>query len=160
MSIHYCRLAGQSPLAFTSEIKLKIANLVSSKMLHWQVTCGSQNQRQEVYCAHLDHTRLFPFHGCARSNLQFLTVLSLKLFRLTHVHAWMAYQLFNFGCACWKHCPVSQSSETLSVIYAIESHRLSHILTFVYMSQLTMFCPTFPTAFIQTNFTPSKTMRP
>ena len=40
------------------EIKLKIANLFFSKMLQLQVTCGIQDQRQEVCCAYLDHTHL------------------------------------------------------------------------------------------------------
>ena len=39
------------------EIRLKTANLAYSKMLHLQVTCEIQIQRQEVYSACLDHTR-------------------------------------------------------------------------------------------------------
>ena len=88
-----------------------------SKMLHLQETCGIQNQRQVVDHAYLDRTRVFPSHGCARSKPQILTSLpSLKLFRLTRAYVWMIYELFNFGSVCWKHDPVSQSRETLSVI--------------------------------------------
>ena len=54
-------------------IKLKIANLVYSRTLHLQATWEIQNQRQEVYCAYLDHTHLFQFRGCARSKPQFLS---------------------------------------------------------------------------------------
>ena len=72
------------------EIRLKIANLVCSKMLHLQVTCEIQNKRQEGYCAYLDHMRVFEFHGCAKSKPQFLT----------QVYTWMVCQLFNLGvCA-------------------------------------------------------------
>ena len=70
------------------EIKWKMANLVYSKMRHLQETCRIQNQRQEVYCAYLDHTRLFPSCGYARSKPQVLTAVpSLKSFRLTQVYA-------------------------------------------------------------------------
>ena len=89
-------------------MKLKIATLVCSKMLHLNVICGIYNQRQEVFCACWDHTRLFPFHRCARSKPQFLrAVLSL-----TQVYVWMVHQLFNLGSACWKHCPVNQPRKT------------------------------------------------
>ena len=129
-------------------------------MLHSQVTCGIQNQRQEVCCAYLDHTRLFPSRGCARSKPQFLTAVeSLKLFRLTQVHVWMVYQLYNFGSAYWKDYPVDQPRETLSVTDAKESSRLIHMLTLVYLSPLTTFLATFPTAPTQPNSTSSKTLR-
>ena len=53
---------------------------------------------RRFYCAYLDHTRLFPFHGNARGKPQFLTsVPSLKLLRLTQVYVWMVFQLFNLG---------------------------------------------------------------
>ena len=111
------------------EIRLRTANFDDFKMLHLQATCETQNQRQEVYCAYLDDTRLFPFRGCARSKPQFLTAVpSLKLYRLTQVDVWMTRKLFNFG----------------SVI---------HTLTSVYLSPLTTFHPTFPTVLTQPNST-------
>ena len=39
-----------------------------------------KNQRQEVYCTSLDHTRLFQFRGCARSKPQFLTAVQSLIF--------------------------------------------------------------------------------
>ena len=39
-----------------------------------------KNQRQEVYCACLDHTRLFQLRGCARSKPQFLTAVQSLIF--------------------------------------------------------------------------------
>ena len=109
---------------------MKSANLVYSQMHHLQVICRIQNQRQEVCWAHLDHIRLFPSHGCARSKPQFLTAVpSLKLFRLTQVYVWMVYQLSSFGTACWAFCLVKQPLETLCVTNARESFRLIHILT-------------------------------
>ena len=69
-----------------------MANLVYSKMLDLQATC-----------AYLDHTRLFPFRGCARSKPPSLTALpSLTLFRLTQVYVWMAHQLINLENSCWE----------------------------------------------------------
>ena len=101
------------------EIRLRTANFDDFKMLHLQATCETQNQRQEVYCAYLDHTRLFPFRGCARSKPQFLTAVpSLKLYRLTQVDVWMTRKLFNFGSVCWERYSVSQPRETLSVTIA------------------------------------------
>ena len=80
------------------EIKLKIANLVYSKMLHLQVTYETPNQRQEVHCAYLDHMCLFQCHGCAKSKPQFLTAVpSLKLFRLMQVYGWTVHQRLNLG---------------------------------------------------------------
>ena len=46
-----------------------VVNQVDFKMLRLQVTCETQNQRHDVYCAYLDHTRLFQFRGCAKSKL-------------------------------------------------------------------------------------------
>ena len=58
-------------------IRLTIANLVYSRMLHLQVTCVFQNQRQK---------RFFQFRECAGSNPHSLTAFqSLKLFRWTRV---------------------------------------------------------------------------
>ena len=54
-------------------------------MLHLQVTCEIQNQRQEVNCAHLDHTRSFQLRGCARSKPQFLTAVQ----SLRFAHGWI-----------------------------------------------------------------------
>ena len=140
-------------------IRLKIANLVLPRMLHLQVTCKVQNQRQEVYCAYLGHTRLFQFRGCARSKPQFLTaVQSLQLFRWTQVYVCMDYQLLNFRNVSWKHFPVSQALETLSVTHAKESCRLIHILTLVFLSQLTTFHRTFPRVHTQPKSSYSKTM--
>ena len=52
-----------------------------SVLSYLPVTCEIQHQRQEVYCAYSDHTRLFQFRG---SKPQFLTaVQSLELFRST-----------------------------------------------------------------------------
>ena len=62
-----------------------------------------ENQRQEVCCAYVDHIRFFPRRGCARSKPQFLTVPSLKLFRLTQVYVWTVCPC-SFGSAFWKHC--------------------------------------------------------
>ena len=126
------------------DIRLKIANLVHSKMRHLQVTCRIQKQRQDLYCAHLDRTRLFPLRGCARSKPQFLTAVpNLKLIRLTQVYVWMVGNII----------PVCQPRGTLSVTNATESFRLIHILTIVYLSPLTTFRPTFPTAHTQPNST-------
>ena len=36
--------------------------------IHLQVTCEIQNQRQEVYCAYLDHARLFRFRNLSFSQ--------------------------------------------------------------------------------------------
>ena len=110
------------------DIRLKIANLVYSKMLHLHVTCEIQNQRQEGYCAYVDHIRLIPSRGCAECKSQFLTMPSLK-FHLTQVYGWMLYQLFKSGSACWKHYPVSQPRVTLSVTKTKGSFRLIPSLT-------------------------------
>ena len=45
----------------------------------------------------------------------------------------------------WKHFPESQPRDFLSVTHAKESFRLTHILTIVFLSQLTTCHPTFPT---------------
>ena len=105
------------------EIKAKFANLVNSKVLHLQVTCAIQNQRQDDYCAYWDHTRLLPSRGCARRKPQFLTAMqSLKLCRSTQVYVWMVYQLSNLESVCWNHFPVtSAKGNMLSVINARES---------------------------------------
>ena len=83
---------------------------------------------------------------------QFLTaVQSLKLFRKTKVDVWRDCQLSSFGSACWKHCLVKQPRGIFRVMKAKDSFRPSHILTLVYLSQSTMFRPTFPKALIQPN---------
>ena len=119
------------------------------KYLYWQELgdqinyglCGIQNQRHEVYCAYLDHTRLSTFRGCAR---QFLTAVPiLNLLRLTQVHVLMDYQLVYVGTVCWKRYPVDQPRETLSVTNARESIRLIHSLT-IFLSPLSTFRPIFP----------------
>ena len=140
--------------AVTWEIKLKIANLVYSNVLHLQATCGIQNQRKEVYCSYLDHT---PHSIIVReAGPQFLTaVQSLKFFRLTQVYVWMVYPVLQF----WECVLGTFSRETLIVTNAKESSRLIHILTIVYLSQLTTFRPTFPTVLTQPNSAYSKTLR-
>ena len=115
----------------------------SNQELRAVKTCGKSNWRLEAWLSPrcficqrfagfiinvrrfavrvLDHTRLFPFRGCARSKPQFLTAVpSLKLFRLTQVYVWMGCQLYNFGRVCWKHYPVHHARETWSVTHARE----------------------------------------
>ena len=140
---------------------VKVANLVYSTMPHLLVTSWIHNQRQEVWCACSDPTRLFSFRGCARSKPQVLTAApSLKLFRSTQIYyVWMVDQLHNLGSVCWKRCPVDQSLETLSVANARDSLRLTHFLTLVYLSALTTLRPTFPSTPTQRHSTLSKTMR-
>ena len=58
---------------------------------------------------------------------------SLKLFRWTQVYVWMDYQLYNSG-----------SVVTLSFANAKESFRLAHILTMLFLNQLTMFHQKIP----------------
>ena len=132
--------AGQrlADTSFTKGSRLKMANLVYSRRLHFQVTCQIQTQRQEVYCAYLDHTRLFQFPGCVRSKPQFLTAAqSLKKFRWTQVYVSMDYQLFNFGVVSWKHDPASEPSETLNATHAKESFRHTHVSdSCVFLSQI------------------------
>ena len=58
-----------------------------------------------VYCAYLDHIRLFPFFGRVRSKPQILTaVQNLKLFRLTLVHAWTVYFTYGWNSAILGMC--------------------------------------------------------
>ena len=80
--------------------RLKIAILVYSRTLHLQVTCEIQNQCQKVYCAYLDHTRLFHVGGCARSKPQFLTSMqSLKIFaRRKFTYGWIT------SSSVWSVC--------------------------------------------------------
>ena len=124
-----------------------------------QVTCGILHQRQEVavrigithVCVH--------FVGVPGANRFLTAVPSMKLYRLTQVYVWMVYQLYNWECVCWEHFPAKKPRETLSVRNAIGSFRLIQILNIVYVSPLTMFRPTFPSALDQPNFTSTKTMR-
>ena len=64
---------------------------------------------------------------------------------------------------CWGVCLGQLFSKpakgTWSVTNVKASFRLIHILAIVYLSQLTMFHPTFPTAHTQPNSTYSKTVR-
>ena len=142
------------------KITLTIATLVYSEMRHLQVTCGIQNQRREAYCAYLEQSRLFQFHGCARSKPQFPTAVpSLRLFRWTQVYEWTVCQRFSLGNAYWKHCLVKQPRETLNVMNAMKSFRLIHLLMLVSLSRLTAVRPTSPTVHIQPNCASAKTTR-
>ena len=100
-------------------------------------------------------TRLFQVCGCARSEPQVLTALqSLKLFREQVYDGVPALQ----GKMSWKHHPVSQPRETFSVTRATESLRLTHLLTQVFLSQLTAYHLTFPKVHTQPNSTYPKTV--
>lgn len=74
-----------------------------------QATCDNANLRQEEFYVYLDHTLLFPFHGCARGNQRFLTaVRGIFLFRLMQVDEWTVCRRLSFGKVCWMSCPVDQ----------------------------------------------------
>ena len=118
---------------------------------------GFKNQRQEMCCACVGSRTFIPilwmgkkqtavFHSSAESEVTSLDA-TLRIGWFTSSSIW-GVRVGNIV-----------SVKTLSVISAIESFRLIHILTLVYLSPLTTFRPIFPTALIQPNFTSSKTMR-
>ena len=141
-----------------SEFRLKFAILVFSTMPHVQVTCEIQNQRQEFYCACVDHTRLFPWickkqsavsHSRAESEIISLDA-GLRIDGLPALLFW--------------ECVV----DTLSSKQAkgdLERHKrersftIIHILKILSLSRLTMFHPTFQTVLTHANSTYLKTMR-
>ena len=81
--------------------------------------CEIQNQRQDNYCAYFDHTRLFPLRGSAESEI-------IPLDAGLRVDGMQGSSIWRMS---WKHNPVSQPRETLSVTPAKESLRLIHVLT-------------------------------
>ena len=127
------KIANVDPL---QSIKPQTTDMVYSKMLHVQVTCGTQNQCQEACWAYWIAYVCSHFVDVQEANRSFLTaVSSLKIFRLMQVDEWMVYQRFNFGNVCWNY-HLDQPRRTLSVINAIESFFLIHILIFVYFESI------------------------
>ena len=108
------------------------------------VTCETSNQRQEVHHAYSDHIRVFRFHGCVTGNPQSLTAVpSLK----------------KSLDACLRKDGLPALQFGLSFINANELFFSIHILILVFLNQVTMFQPTFPTVLIQLNSFFSKTTR-
>ena len=89
------------------------------------------NVRRFAVRIRIAHASYFHMDVQEANNSFSQQVSSLKLCRLTKVHAWMFYQLFNFGSACWKRCLAKEPRGTLSVTHVKESFRLAHILTIV-----------------------------
>ena len=120
----------------------------------------SKSTSRGLLCVFGSHT-FVPISWMCRSEPHLLTASqSLTLFRLTQVYVWMVYWLFNFGSASWKHCPVKLPRRTCCVTNAIESFRLVHILSTVYLSQIDHVPPNIQNnSQIQSNSTSSKTMR-
>ena len=127
-------------------------------MLHLQVTCGIQNQRQEVCCACWDHHAFVPIswtckeqtavsHSSAESEI-------ISLYAGLRSDGLPAVQ-FRERVLDTLSCKTAKGNVT----NARESSRLIHILTLVYLSQLTWLLRTFPTVHTQPNTAYSKTMR-
>ena len=96
---------------------------------------------------------------CKKQNAVYHSSAEFDILSLDAVYVWMDYHRFNLGNVSCRHYPVSQPRETLSVTQAKESSRLTHILTIVFLSQLTTYLGTFPTVHTQPNSTYWQTMR-
>ena len=120
---------------------------------------SKNNVRRFAVRIRIAHASYFHMDVQEANNSFSQQVSSLKLCRVAKVHAWMFYQLFNCGSACWKHCLAKQPRGTLSVTHVKESFRLAHILTIRVLNPFTTCCPTFPTAHTRPSSTCSKRMR-
>ena len=131
------------------ESKLKIANLVYSKMLHLQASGG-------LLSVFGSHTFVPISWMCKKQAAVFAALRSLKLFRLTKVSVggWFNSSSILLS-ACLKQCSVklSWNFECYKRDKVIPSH--SHSDNYVFAT----FRPTFPTAPTQLNSTYSKTVR-
>ena len=122
-------------------------------MLQLQVTCGIQNQRQEVYCALLHHTRLFTIkkhtavsHCSAESQIISLDAGS-RMEGLQAVEFWEVWDTLSSKSDKGNH----ERSKRERVN---PSHSQSD--NCVFLSPLTTFRPTFRAAPTQPNVTFSK----
>ena len=100
-------------------------------------------QRQEVYCACLDPTRLFQLRGCARSKPQFLTAVQSLNFSPGAGLRVDGSPALQFG-ECLGKTSSKPARETLSVTYAKESFRFTHILTTFFNESIDHVPPNIP----------------
>ena len=137
------------------EIRLKIASKVYSKMLHLQVTCGIQNQRQEVHCAHFGSHTFLPISwmckkqtAVSHSSAEFqINSLDARL----RVDGLPALQFWESVLATFSSKPTKGNLERHKRERVIPSHSLS--------DNCVTFRPIFPTVHTQTDSTYLKTMR-
>ena len=153
-------MAGQTSDAMSvyTQVKMteasRLLRIVLSTVCHLQVTCEIQKSTSAgLLCVSGSHTFVPISRMCKKQTAVSHGSARVWNYVAWQVHVWMDHQLFSLGSVSWKHCAVSQPWEKLSVTSAKESFRLIHTLTVVYLSQLTMLRPPFPTAHTQPNST-------
>ena len=141
-------------------IRLNIANLVYFQMLHLQVTCKIQNQRQEVRYAYFAHTCV-PISwmckkqtpGSRRSSESQIIALDASL-RVDRLRA------LQFEGICFENITQQAGQGTPWASHTRKSHSVSFTVWLVFcVSQWITSHSTFPTVHTQPNSTHSKIVR-
>ena len=127
-------------------IKLKIANVVSSRMLHWPATCETQNQRHEVCCAYLDH--IFSISSWMSKMQTAVSHSSAESETGLRMDGSLALQFLEYVLETLSSKSAKGNLERHQRERVILSH--THFDTCVFESLHHTFGPTFPAALIPT----------